>query len=306
MIKLFNKTKEYTLEEIHAKVKSNEIKVEYNGHYPNDFKYMLDREIENYKRDLDSKDVKRIADAKYHLSSKTRVGQFLRGGYSSSCQCFACDERLVYVLMDENTITAASEEFRFDSLDSKKFSNEYIKHCEGEKLMKSKFLTAEIQAPTGKIVFQNYFNNEEIYELPKQERYNPPTINCIMGRNKLMQYLAAKNVGYGQMGNMGITIYANNTEIIITEESFEGPNKKMRHYLKNNGYSKIGEISLRVWRWMCADVSVLKQYNEEATGIIIDMQPGTYVIEHYAHALLKKDLPIWSRIKLKQDDKQGK
>lgn len=299
---IFNSTKSFTLQEIFDKVKSGEIQIEYNGHGPNDLKYMFNCEEEKIKSDLLSGDTSRIYDAKTSLKSKTKVGSFIRGTYVSSCQCFLCDERFTYVLKDEKTIAMAGEFFRFDFLEGKTLKEEYFTPCAGAELHNSKCLTSEINVPTGKIAVQNYFDSDEIYDLPKEIRYSNPTINCLLGRNRLMQYLAKKDVGYGQMGNMTINVYANQEEILIVDDynSYMNPNKKLIKYLKRGNYKLLGEISLRVWRWMCADVSLLKKYGEEPKDIIADVTPGTYIVEHYVHALLEKDLPIWSRIKLKK------
>lgn len=300
MIKLFNRTKSYSLQEIYDKVKSGEITIDYRGHGPNDLKYMFEREEERYKSDLLSGDEKRIKEAQYNLEKKSPLGSFIWGGYCGSGQCFLCDHHITYILKDEKTIGIVTSERRFDLLEGKKLTEEHFLKCEGEELSKTKCLTAEIQAPTGQIAIQNCFDTEEIYELPKEVRYERPTINCLLGRDRLMQYLASKDVGYGQMGNMSIYIYANSEEVLVIDENEERPNKKLKAYLKTGKYKRLGEISLRVWRWMCADVSVLEKYGEKPKDIVATVQPGTYIVEHFAHSLRRKALPIYSRIRLKK------
>jgi hypothetical protein len=300
MIKLFNKTKSFSLQEIYDKVKSGEITIDYRGHGPNDLKYMFEREEKNFKEDLVNGNEERIKNAKDNLSRRTEIGKWIWGGHCGSGQCFLCDHHINYVLKDEKTIGIITSDSRWDLVEGKKLTEEHLLKCEGEELSKTKCLTAEIQAPTGQIAIQNYFDTEEIYELPKEVRYERPTINCLLGRDRLMQYLASKDVGYGQMGNMSIYIYANSEEILVIDENDERPNKKLKVYLKQGKYKKLGEISLRVWRWMCADVSVLEKYGEKPKDIVATVQPGTYIVEHFAHSLRRKALPIYSRIRLKK------
>ena len=52
-----------------------------------------------------------------------------------------------------------------------------------------------------------HFQKEVNESIPENDICN------IVGRNNLMQHLATKNVGYGQMGNTSISIWSNKTEV---------------------------------------------------------------------------------------------
>ena len=202
--------------------------------------------------------------------------------------------------------------------------------CEGEKcdlydIMIAKKLTSIINVNTGKLVFKNHFDTECLYCDPNN-KYG--SINYIVGRNKLMQYLATQNVGYGQMGNMSITIFSNEKDEILIgregdyvyenlryyeqhPEAFGEEEKKeyevlkvkcdeFNTYLKTGKFKKIGEISLGVWRWMCADKSVLDLHGEtikKHDHVIANVIAGKYLIEHY-YDLQRSEEFVYSKIKL--------
>ena len=156
-----------------------------------------------------------------------------------------------------------------------------------------------------------------------------------------MDYLATQNVGYGQMGNMAVAIYSNlKDEILVADSSMEelignvedveeSPDlwseeeakqvmedgkyaKPFRDYIKSRNMKFLGKISLSVWRWMCADKSVLEEAGEKIKSnegrsykeaVIFNVDKGDWVIEHYFDfAYEGMDNSIYSKIKLKNEN----
>jgi hypothetical protein len=140
------------------------------------------------------------------------------------------------------------------------------------------------------------------------------SICSISGRFNLMKYLATKNIGYGQMGNMSVNVFLNKAgdEIIIgTDHDYDG---NREYTVKHKGFNNLGSISLSVWRWMCGDLQVLREHGEPipdnlkvntqtdddyADCILTKVQPGTWVIEHYYDFCKRKDI-IYSKLYLKK------
>lgn len=258
------------------------------------------------------------------------LGSHIRMWYEP--QCHACEQSMRLTLFDENTIGFISN--RDYNEKSKLFGYNYtptkedIKTCIASDLKLSAKLTSTINVPSGELVIKNFFNTDEIYKLPKDEEYKGASIQSILGRNKLMQYLASKNVGYGQMGNMSVGVYIKDDDIIIgnsyvedriidleaTIEELESDDKELDDYkeeLKDayafsnliKEYKCLGTISLSVWRWMCIDKSILDSYNEPLVideydrAVVANVTAGQYQIEHYYDFPENGDY-IYSRINL--------
>lgn len=249
-------------------LESNSITVNYRGHLTNP--------IENYLQDEEE-------------------GIFrIRQSINPKIHCFNCDKEV---------------KLAFDGVDKTNIIS-FAEDCEAKDLYEAKKLEATINFPTGNVVFTNFFHKEEIY-INVNNRYGRPSICSLLGRKALMDYLATKNVGYGQMGNMSISVYSNKTEIIITEtdlrdsygelvesvlsEEEEYTEEEVRDaknaktvyddffkYLKDNKFKKRGDISLSVWRWMCADKATLELEGEEIDDDVnFKVDKGLWKIEHY-------------------------
>jgi len=226
--------------------------------------------------------------------------------------CFDCGQYLELLIVDEKTVTLVdrvfySDERRKNQQKDKIFSLDIalVTDCAIKKFRDAGKLVSEINVPTGDLIFTNYFTKEELYTMPN---------NCITGRNNLMQYLATKNIGYGQMGNMSVSVYVKNTgdEIIIgSEYDYDGD---YENYVEHEGFKNIGDISLSVWRWMCGDLQVLKDNGEKLpTNLEINKKidddykdyiwtkvtPGTWVIEHF-YDFSKRNNIIYSKLYLKK------
>lgn len=260
----------------------------------------------------------------YGYKFETEFGHYIDGEQ----YCFNCGLNMYIILIDENTIgyIPSCEYWEIAEASGKKYDfiakKEDCKPCECSSLVKAQKMVATINVPSGKLIFQNHFQKKELYESKTRE-----SINSILGRNELMQELATRDVGYGQMGNMSVGIYSNEKDEIIigdayAEDSYEddkcyydeNPNeiddewlKKEKEYkefkkvITDGNFVNKGEISLGVWRWMCADIEVLKKHGEKPNtddSIKIDVKKGTYEIEHY-YDFPKNGDYIYSRIKLK-------
>jgi hypothetical protein len=258
----------------------------------------------------------------YNVNKEVRVGKFIM---SAEQYCFNCGENMYIVLIDEKTLgyIPSGEYWKIADASGKKYGyaakREDCPCCSATPFVEAKKLTATINAPTGNIIFQNYFKEEKLYKY-QGEGYN--SINAVQGRNELMQDMASRDVGYGQMGNMSVTIYSNGKEVLIGSDlecyednkaySEENPKEdaewdeevrkaeEFKKMLKDGKFKNLGDISLSVWRWMCADADTLKKYKEKPSGnaIKVKLKPGTYTIEHYYDFPENGDY-LYSRIMLK-------
>lgn len=228
--------------------------------------------------------------------------------------CFNCGEYLKLYL-DKNVLT---------------FKND----CIAKPWLKARKLETIINFPSGEVIFQNFFKEKKLFCNPAIE-YD---INSLAGRKNLMDYLATQNVGYGQMGNMSVGIYSNmKDEILIADyeceeylsnyeeyleylENEEEYSKlytikaiediknsindkdifdEFYHYVKEKDIIYLGSISLEVWRWMCADKSILDM-EQETLGIYEDrvefkVESGDWKIEDYFQFRHKKTV-IFSKL----------
>jgi hypothetical protein len=237
--------------------------------------------------------------------------------------CWDSGERLAVVLLDENTLAFyPALEFYRTKNKNKDFvlTKDMLKTNPAKDLVDAGKLVAEIEVPSGHLVFQNYFDDKALYEMQKEGYHS---INDLMGRNELMQDLASRNVGYGQMGNMSVAIYTNHNDEIIVGRNHEWVEEDLDYYeekgntemiqtikdyqktIEDGNFEYIGTISLSVWRWQCADLDVLNEYGEEPCEadpyrdcVQTQVESGTYVIEHFFD-FKGDDSMLYSRIKKK-------
>lgn len=211
------------------------------------------------------------------------------------CECGTCGEQLWLFLKDEKTIILGH--WNIDR-------PEQAKTCifaDGIKPM-----TENIEFPTGKVLFANYFT--EFRDEPEDMEYSQEySLNLHIGRQRIMGHLAEQNVGYGQYGNMSVSIYASpdrkrvvvlstDTDALADdircyeEDGEEVPETKRMKWaeyceLRESGYQYLGEISLGVWRVMCADMATLEAANFEEKDdmdyVQADVVPGTWNMTQY-------------------------
>ncbi len=232
----------------------------------------------------------------------------------SNIYCFDCGDNMYIVPISETEIGCIPVNKYWDIMeihnDKYLFTKNDITECPCCKQNEAKMLVSEIDVPTGELVIANFFTNDELFYEDATQHFKEPSINCLLGRDNLMQKLATKNVGYGQMGNMGISVFSNETdEILITDYAFQylqdyeqcdrkefldeyGDEqiidkwKDLIQYIETGKFKYVGEIDLSVWRWQCADKKVLDDYKENLETLHCDnvttkINKGRYRIEHY-------------------------
>lgn len=249
----------------------------------------------------------------------------LIGGYINQpdIYCFDCGERLRLILINENTVSLVSPtEYRDNRTltEEKRYIMDVTKisDCKARELRESGKMVSEIDVPSGKLLFTNFFKQDKIYDFPEEvNSYDAEhSINSIQGRNNLMQYLATQNIGYGQMGNMSVNVFVKDSgdEIIIGTDYHYNDEDDEEITIEHEGFTNLGSISLSVWRWMCGDIEVLKGHGEKLPKklkvntcieddykdyILTDVKPGRWQIEHYYDFARGNDDPIiYSKLKL--------
>lgn len=173
-------------------------------------------------------------------------------------------------------------------------------------------LTSEIEVPTGELVFFDRHPRKLT-----EDRHEPDfDINRIGGRNELMQWLAERNIGYGQTGNMGVQLYttADKSEVVIgshiddpasyeredfdTDDEYKAALTSIEDARKMfSALNGAGGIDCEVWRWMCVDRSFLTdadmttlEKKHRGNFCLVSVTPGRYRIEHYMdHARMQDD-----------------
>lgn len=333
--------------DIATALENKEIKFDTRGHNNVGFtkgessaqEYFIKDFIDRHKRAVEG--AKKLPDNHFALDkvySPIAVGDTIE----AECYCWDCDSRMRFLLIDEKTITLIDGSVYYgirdkycknpnDRYEYKLTDLKLIPKCEALPFLKTRKMVSTINVPTGKIIFQNYFGkNDIIRDAPIGQEYNSPGLNSLLGRYKIMQYLASQDVGYGQMGNMSIGIYTNGKDEIIIgnsnwnymlsscQDTVNGEYGKIdseqlieykkelksllafqRILIKGNFKLK-GEISLAVWRWMCADEQVYNNANITADKyddvVKVKVQKGKYRIEHFYDMANEKN-PLYSRLK---------
>lgn len=289
--------------------------------------------IEKYKDELDTEqDAEKIAQCHRMIEHYNRFSSVEFGNYIEHFedQCFNCGEQLYVIVIDDKTIGYIPSLYYWSQAEASADKYDYKAKiedcicCSAKPLIDAGKLTAEISFPSGEVIFQNFFKNDLLYKMEKEGYHS---INALKGRNELMQDLASRNVGYGQMGNMSVTVYTNNKDEVIIGSDLDYYEENLEYYeehpkeanedwqeekeraeefkniLKDGNFVSVGYICLDVWRWMCADIKTLEKYGEKLSkdrdSIKVKLSPGTYTIDHFYDLSDGEDL-IYSTIKLKK------
>jgi len=174
----------------------------------------------------------------------------------------------------------------------------------------------------GHLVFTNFFRCDDS---PEGKKYIPEyDLNSINGRRNIAEYKAkTHNIAYGQMSNMSVGVFINNSgdSIIIgnpyigdyileamTEEEYEKNKDRYEEFSIIDGHKLVGTICLDVWRWEAGDRDslgpLLKELESRGyTDIVrIECQPGEWEVTHYFDIQRYEDSedPIYSRLVLKK------
>lgn len=202
-------------------------------------------------------------------------------------RCHTCDESLDLYWRDENNLFLGRKE-RDSALEEPcSLPHGHLP------------TTHNIQVPTGKLLFANFFREFEDYD-DEEENKAWRFLNFFAGRVRIMGHLAEQNVGYGQYGNTSVGIYISpdRKRIVVLEcelerldDYYDEPEKSSPIYkegmkLIGDGYKHLGDISLGVWRVMFADRSILEAANhqeisDEMDYVDADVVPGTWNVTHY-------------------------
>lgn len=316
---------EYTVLEVFEGIKNGKFKLDFVGHNSNtreevegeQLAQFLDFLRMDYDRNFnyiaqETATGRDLSDYKKYTIDQTI--SLTKGGFFTEFSCYDCNKRLGLTMTAENVFTA----FNIHDFEPNKRTGEILR-CEMENVVVNEALHSQIDVPTGSLIFANYFGGMDTEE--KRKLYTMPDglrdINSLLGRLKLMQYLAAHNVGYAQMGNMSVTFFANvdGDEIIVGADSVfhydEDDDDAMEEeeIMEYPGFTKIGQICLDVWRWQCADRLTLAQHHQDipvhifnkpdtfGEYIEIKVKPGRWAIEHY-YDIQGDENPIYSRLRL--------
>lgn len=306
------------------------------SHYTNPLINKLEREVEHL-RDMIKEFTQKIKDNEPETRENQHQGmldwytrdlnddlEFGDDLLRTENYCFDCDENLRVVLIDEKTIAYSDYEHFYSIVserrgDGRKFLISDVKPCSCGDLRKRSKMVSRIEVPTGELVFSNFFRAKELYCDPDNE-WGKPGINSILGRDALMQNLATRNVGYGQMGNMSADICSNGKDEIYVCNTYPVARDNAKYYedhperfdkmsekekimfykdledsenlekkFESEGFINHGNVSMSVWRWQCADKSVLDSHEEDLEAlekdyvdvVTLKVDPGTWEIEHY-------------------------
>lgn len=217
---------------------------------------------------------------KYYKEWLTKeIGKFDIIHFYSDMRCHYCGKVLNMVYLGDNKIIMVDSKIAKQHSEDGSLSDYIHTLCPMIDNVKIEYLEANIYVKNGQLVFDNCFKNSLINDFDKDKRYKNDTNICyINGRNNLMQHLASRNVGYGQTGNMSVGVFVSKDRKTISIAHVDA---------EFDGYEKVGEINCDIWRWQCADTSVLEKYGETIDedflddNIVIDVPKGEWNIKHY-------------------------
>lgn len=326
-----------TKKELYEKLLKGEMKFDLKGHYAGyngDNKPMEKLFVENYIRQYERE--RDGASGKFDGTwseregeSMAKVNKSMRSFYaaiverslakndkiytsSDDKKCSACGKSLEIVLADENTLAVypgfrMQEDGDFDIV---------CKHPSGPPHSRGEINVA------GDLVFMNFFPDMKA-DCPEKEQYSDKYDLCsFSGRRNITEWKCKnQNVAYGQMGNMGLSVWHNKNvdRVILTECYMEEEPKKLR-WLKKNGFKRAGRdsISLSVWRWEATDWPTLakvsgktfEELKEESKKdykdvISIPAKHGRWEFTHYYDTTPDPDTDdepfIYAELKLKHE-----
>lgn len=295
------------IEELYIRLKAGEIKIDYRYHAINLLAGDLELIISHFRELLDEKD-DNIAQEVGEMFFSKQI-EFYKPitcgiGQNMGLYCFHCGKYLFMVMTDNKHLTfIEAGEYRNTLRNTphnerdKIINPAHYSDCACKDLIRQRKLTADIDVPTGKLVFANYFKPDEIYTNPEHQNEKEYSLNATLGRYNLMQHLAKKNVGYAQMSNMSVNLYVKNdgTEIIVGPQyKYDEENQELK--VVYEGFTYAGEINCGVWCWQCADKQLLDKYEDpfptfcdEPEYIEIPVKSGKWHIEHYFEFSSKED-----------------
>lgn len=289
------------IEELYTRLKAGEIKIDYRYHEIN-LLTQLELTINHFRGLLDKKDDNIAQEAsEMFFNKQIEFYKPITFGLTQTLgqYCFHCGKYLFMIMTDDKHLTFI-EDKSCNSPHNKRdkmINPAHYGDCACKDLIRQRKLTADIDVPTGKLVFANYFKPDEINTNPEHEHEKEYSQNATLGRYNLMQHLAKKNVGYAQMSNMSVHLYVKNdgTEIIVGPQ-YKYDEEDQELEVVYEGFTYAGEIDCGVWRWQCADKQLLDKYEDpfpafcdEPEYIEIPVKSGKWHIEHYFEFYSKED-----------------
>ena len=276
-------------------------------HCENDFVSILNRLKSKYSHYDDwLKSLESDSNSKDHtliFARHQRDQEVLPGQYIEREQyCFDCGKTLAIMVVDDKNIALV------DTLPMLKYREEnklewnapcptdLITDCPAKEIRELGKIVTTIDVPSGELVFVNFFRKKEIRDFPEDHEYCD--INDVLGRIKLSKYLETQNIGCGQMSNMYVGVFVKDTgdEILIASECSYNSETDEEEEVTYDGFTLVGMISCDMWRWMCGDLSILREHEEEIPDnltvstehnenieefILTKVKPGKWTIEHY-------------------------
>jgi len=271
-------------------VKEETLKTEYNGHAPygrgacDEINQLIERRDE----DGGSADVK---------LAKRLIGEKI---YLDGTGCYYCGAKLGVHVKNENN----AEYFMWERGENYNHKIDIPGVCEMSD-KKSRVHTYELNFPTGEVVIDNYFgavdgSRGSLFSVPENEEYSDKySLQTLKGRFNRQDYLSkTHNLGYAQMGNMSMDVFVSKdgNKLIFGEEPNDYSDKKPtaadEKFNKKfeEEYTHLGNISLSVWRWECADKKTLTDAGHSGEGdVVARVTPGTYVVKHLYGSSAFKD-----------------
>lgn len=283
------------IEELYTRLQDGQIAVNYKHHQINPLLEALEMSIRHF-RELAGNEKDNVVQevGKTFLSKQIEYCKPITGGVADNMShyCFHCGKQLFMVMTDDTHLTFVETDDYYNippEMRDEGINPAHYTDCACKDLIRQRKLTADIDIPTGKLVFANYFNPDEISTNPERRYEKEYSLNATLGRYNLMQHLAQKNVGYGQMANMLAHIYVKNdgSEIIL------GPRHKyddegQESEVVYEGFTYAGEVNCDAWRWQCADRQLLDKYEDpfpkfcnEPVCVEIPVKSGKWHIEHF-------------------------
>jgi hypothetical protein len=313
-----------TTKDILKGLKSGEIRLNSSKHLTNDVVRDLEWAIQDndeLKDKAREENDQKMLEA-WVLREQVKIGRPVTDLHD--IYCWHCGTKLSLLVLDEKNVALLNNDVRHADFKEGRYNQLYdenhIKPCEFFEVSQRGYLEANIEVPTGDMIFANFFREKKFYDQkPNRDRYIKESINAVRGRDALMQDLASENVGYGQMGNMSVAIFLKKDKKEIIVSTDYGYNDKDGEYeVKHPGFTLLGKISLEVWRWQCADKKVLLDGGEELPieldystkksdsyedHIMMKVAPGKWNIKHYYDFFTDEKeesttAPIYSHLKL--------
>jgi hypothetical protein len=315
-----------TIKEVCDGVLSGSVKVNMEGH--NDLEYnenaqlkkhkeYFTKVLEHIKRGIDRPKSSSLQELYLEeMQTKFNPGQSLSLLLSlPERYCWGCNDRLIPILKSYNEVSFISMNKYYDLIDKSSKDHIDVKDIPECELVKENIkdrIVTEINLPTGELVIANFFREKEIYDTPGYSG----DINSLLGRINLAKYLANMEIGYGQMGNMSLEVWkkTDGTEVLFTNSYKYDEVSNSDSQYEYDGFNHLGSISLSVWRWMCADMSILKKHNEKIPElseegytddddyedlILAKVKAGKWIIEHYYDVDEDREDGIYTRLYIK-------